>query len=292
MAEQRALSRQSVVSVLRAGRLKGQTSFLRCGSGEVVVLIHGVGMNATIWQPQMEALSASHDVIAIDMLGHGESMPPPEEPQLSDYADQIIGLLDRLEIDRAALVGHSMGALVATQTALQQPARIERLVAMNAVFRRPPALKRAVLERADELQTRGVASSIQATLDRWFGSPVPKQLRAACECARQALQDVDLEGYGRTYRLFAVSDEAFTTSLSTLAMPALFLTGALDANSSPAMSREMALLAPHGTCIVLEGERHMMALTNPEAVNVHITRFLEGVISDNGYTGEKQAVAQ
>jgi (E)-2-((N-methylformamido)methylene)succinate hydrolase len=274
--------RQSAVTVLRAGRLQGQTAFFRCGAGDVVVLIHGVGMNAAIWRPQIEALAARHDVIAIDMLGHGGSMLPPEAPQLADYADQVVDLLDRLDIGRAALVGHSMGALVATQTALSHPARVHRLVAMNAVFHRPPDLKRSALARADELERDGFAASIGPTLDRWFGSPVPERLQAACELARQALKDVDPEGYRRTYRLFATSDEAFATSLSALAMPALFLTGTLDGNSTPDMSREMASLAPQGVFAELEGERHMMALTNPEAVNTHLVDFLAQVSQRDG----------
>jgi pimeloyl-ACP methyl ester carboxylesterase len=286
------MSRQVVAASLRAEQVKGLTTFIRGGSGDAVVLIHGVGMNATIWQPQFEALSAHHDVISMDMLGHGMSMLPPEAPLLSDYTDQVIGLLDQLGIDRAALVGHSMGALVATQTALLHPRRVSRLVAMNAVFRRPPELKQAVSARAEELRSQGLALSIQPTLDRWFGTPVPARLQEVCELARHALRDVDPEGYSRTYRLFATSDEAFAASLHGLAMPALFLTGALDANSSPAMSREMASLARQGVCEVIKGERHMMALTNPEAVNAHLTRFLEGTPSHDGGVGDHRIAAQ
>ncbi|RWD97633.1 MAG: flavin reductase, partial [Mesorhizobium sp.] len=54
------------------------TSFLRAGSGAPVLFIHGVGMNAAIWQPQFERMVGRFDVIAIDMLGHGGSPLPPQ----------------------------------------------------------------------------------------------------------------------------------------------------------------------------------------------------------------------
>jgi pimeloyl-ACP methyl ester carboxylesterase len=272
--DNKAMVPRQYVSTNLRGKPHGQTGFLRSGSGFPLVFIHGVGMNADIWRPQIEAFSADHDVIAVDMLGHGGSTLPPEAPLLSDYADQIVSLLDSLGIEQAHLVGHSMGALVSLQTAISHPERIRRLVAMNGVFRRPAAVKQAVLKRAEELQEFGLDASIQPTLDRWFGSPVPDRLRSAADLARAALKSVDPTGYSRTYWLFATSDEAFVEALPSLAAPALFLTGEHDTNSSPAMSEEMAARAPHGKAEIIAGERHMMALANPERVNASLAAFL------------------
>ncbi len=259
---------------LRAGDILGKVGYLRAGAGPTVVLIHGVGMNAQIWAPQIAALAAHHDVIAIDMLGHGRSLLPPEPPALADYADAVIGVLDALDVPKAALIGHSMGALVALQTGLQHADRVERLVAMNGVFQRSPELRRAVLARAEELEQKGFSASIAPTLARWFGDPVPEALAPVCALARDALQNVRVDGYRRTYALFATSDAVFAPTLPNLAMPALFLTGAEDANSSPAMSQAMADLAPHGRAEIVPGVRHMMALTHPDDINARLLAFL------------------
>ncbi|MEP6567215.1 MAG: alpha/beta fold hydrolase, partial [Mesorhizobium sp.] len=69
------------------------TGFIRAGAGTPVLLIHGVGMNAAIWQDQIELMKDRHDLIAIEMLGHGNSPLPPENAALSDFADQAIRLL-------------------------------------------------------------------------------------------------------------------------------------------------------------------------------------------------------
>lgn len=274
MAEAVQPVRGAVPVRLRGGALAGEISYLRAGRGTPLVLIHGVGMHAGIWAPQIAALAAQFDVIAMDMPGHGGSLLPPAAPTLDDYADAVIGLLDGLGILQAALVGHSMGALVATHTALVRPARICRLVAMNAVFRRSPELKRAVQARALELEEKGFSASIAPTLARWFGDPVPPALAAVSALAGDALRSVHVEGYRRTYWLFATSDEALAPALPRLAVPALFLTGEHDANSTPAMSLEMARLAPAARAEVVPGVRHMMALTHPQEINTRLLAFL------------------
>jgi flavin reductase (DIM6/NTAB) family NADH-FMN oxidoreductase RutF/pimeloyl-ACP methyl ester carboxylesterase len=251
------------------------TGFIRTGSGAPVLLIHGVGMNAAIWQPQIALMKDRFDLIAIDMLGHGGSPLPPENAGLSDFADQSIRLLDHLGLASVAVVGHSMGALVAQEIALRAPLRVNSVVCLNAVFRRPPELAQAVRERAAALDGHGDPSAIAATLARWFGNPIPAGLADAAETARVALASVDARGYARTYRLFANADTAHVDRLSGLAAPVLFMTGSEDRNSTPAMSAAMARLAPAGQCLVLSGEKHMMTIASPQKVTHHITAFLD-----------------
>ncbi|MER8752975.1 alpha/beta fold hydrolase [Mesorhizobium sp. M1050] len=251
------------------------TGFIRAGSGAPVLLIHGVGMNATIWHDQITSMKDHHDLIAIDMLGHGSSPLPPENATLSDFADQALRLLDHLRLASVSIVGHSMGALIALEIALRAPSRVRSIVCLNAVFRRPGALAQAVRERAAALSSQGDASAIAATLARWFGDPLPESLASAAATARAALEGVNPEGYARTYRLFAHADAEHADTLAGLAVPALFMTGSDDSNSTPVMSAAMARLAPHGQCLVLSGERHMMAMASPEKVTKHISTFLD-----------------
>ncbi|CAN7684562.1 alpha/beta fold hydrolase [Mesorhizobium sp. LjRoot246] len=251
------------------------TGFIRAGAGAPVLLIHGVGMNATIWRDQIVAMQDRHDLIAIDMLGHGSSPLPPENAALSDFAEQALRLLDHLGLASVSIVGHSMGALVALEIALRAPSRVRSIVCLNAVFRRPETLAQAVRERAAALGTHGDPSAIAATLARWFGDPLPESLAGAAATARAALEGVDPEGYARTYRLFAHADAEHADALAGLAAPALFMTGSDDSNSTPSMSAAMARLAPHGQCLVLSGERHMMAMASSEKVTHRISAFLD-----------------
>lgn len=258
----------------RQGTAPDGTGFIRAGAGTPVLFIHGVGMNAAIWQPQIERMATYFDVIAIDMLGHGLSPLPPQHPELADYADQAIRLLDHLGLDKVSVVGHSMGALVAQELALRAPERVRRIVSLNAVFRRPPELAEAVRQRAVALNGRSDTAGAAQTIARWFGDPVPAALEAAAQKTASALSAVDPEGYARTYRLFARADGDHADRLPTLTVPALFMTGSEDRNSSPAMSAAMARLAPHGRCTVLPGEKHMMAVAAPDLTTRYIVDFL------------------
>ncbi|WP_338759694.1 alpha/beta fold hydrolase [Massilia sp. METH4] len=251
------------------------TAFSVYGEGAPVVLIHGVGMAQRVWEPQIAALAVQHQVIVYDMLGHGDSKLPTEGATLADYAYQLAQLLDHLDIAEATVIGHSMGALVALEFAVLYPKRTVKVAALNAVYRRTPDQRRSVMERAHHLVETGVVATLESTIARWFGDPVPEALKESAALTRSLLSSVDLTGYARTYRLFASQDEAHVARLPSLAVPALFMTAEFDSNSTPAMSRAMAEATPGSKCVVIPGERHMMGLTAPEEVNGHLLRFID-----------------
>lgn len=252
----------------------GGTAFISRGSGRPIIFVHGVGMSADVWVPQLEAFASDHMVIAYDLLGHGDSALPPEPARLRDFSKQLLGVMNGLEIGAAAVIGHSMGALVALEFALDQPGRVEKVIAMNGVFCRTPAQREAVLQRAERLATGRSVDGQKATIRRWFGDPVPGLHAAIAARIEGQLASVNPIGYARTYSLFARSDAAHADRLQNLAMPALFLTGELDPNSTPEMSRAMATVAPFGHAQVIAGGRHMMSLTAPDIVNAAIRTFL------------------
>ncbi|MFT3732941.1 MAG: alpha/beta fold hydrolase [Hyphomicrobium sp.] len=259
------------------------TRFNRVGRGTAIVFIHGVGMDATVWAPQISAFAGSHDVIALDMLGHGGSSLPPAGAELSDYAGQVRSVLDTCGIEKAHIIGHSMGALVALEFALSDASCVLSVTALNAVFQRNEEQKNSVSVRLAALESATDSVPSDQTIERWFGSPVPEQWKKAETIVRQLLARVNIGGYRDTYLIFASSDDAHSKRLPHLSVPALFLTGELDPNSLPSMSRVMASLAPKGRFDVIQHERHMMGLTAPEIVNERIAAFLtssEGITDD------------
>lgn len=93
------------------------------GSGETVVLIHGHPFDRTLWAPQLAALQGSFRVIAPDLRGFGHSPVTPGQVTMREYAADIEELLDSLDITRAAVVGLSMGGLVAMEMTTANPER-------------------------------------------------------------------------------------------------------------------------------------------------------------------------
>lgn len=260
-----------------AGATAQGTAYTRFGRGRPVVLIHGVGMNQAVWMPQIKPLARHHEVITYDMLGHGASPLPPEPTTLAAYADQLRDLLDALDLESAVVVGHSMGALVAMDFAVRHAERCRALVAMNAVYCRSAQEREAVLQRAAAVRDVGSAANVAETLKRWFGTPVPAAQQAVAELSQRMLTAVHPVGYARTYGVFAMADAEHAQSLSRLRLPSLFLTGDLDPNSTPAMSRLMAAQVPGAQVVVLDKARHMMSLTDPDRVGEVLSQFLEGL---------------
>ncbi len=131
-----------------------KNAFRMAGKGDPVVLIHGIGDSSKTWFPVLPGLARRHRVIAPDLLGHGASDKPRHDYSVGGYANGVRDLLSVLGIDRATVIGHSLGGAVAMQFAYQYPERTERLVlvATGGVGRQvTPLLRAASLPGAEFL---------------------------------------------------------------------------------------------------------------------------------------------
>lgn len=109
-----------------------RTRYLEAAPGEparAVVFVHGFAGRAEMWAPNLSIIGAKHRAIAPDLLGHGATAKPSEGSYSMDtYADFLLAFLDEADIDSCALVGSSMGGLVAGMAAARQPRRFDALV--------------------------------------------------------------------------------------------------------------------------------------------------------------------
>jgi pimeloyl-ACP methyl ester carboxylesterase len=110
----------------------GRLSYQRAGSGPAVLLIHGMAGSRETWQLAQHLLAESCDVVAVDLPGHGRSSLPNGDFSLGSLAAAMRDLLDRLGIDRATIIGHSLGGGIALQFTYQFPERCERLVLVSS----------------------------------------------------------------------------------------------------------------------------------------------------------------
>jgi pimeloyl-ACP methyl ester carboxylesterase len=260
-----------MLQTLQRSKTPSGTAYLARGEGdETVVLIHGVGMRIEAWGPQIARLASQFRVIAVDLPGHGMSAPLGKPPVLVNFVDWFGGFLGELGLGPVNVAGHSMGALVATGMAATAADKVRRVALLNGVYKRTSAARRAVEARADEIVS-GVFDR-EAPLERWF-SPEEKASDAYA-LVHELLQVVDPAGYATAYRAFATGDSVYSDCWPRVRCPALFLTGDGDLNSTAAMARNMATAAPRGEAIVIEGHRHMVNLTAPDAVNEALVGWL------------------
>lgn len=246
---------------------------IEAGAGMPVVLIHGVGLRADAWGPQISDLRSKFRVFALDMPGHGQTDLLCAGADLTDYVAWAAMALRALNLGPVAVAGHSMGALIAIGLAVTYPDLVDRLAILNAVFRRSKLAKAAVMARADEI-ARGMVDP-SSPLGRWFdlGDPIR-------DLVQDWLQASDPRGYAAAYRAFAMGDCTYAANLPEIRAKTLVLTGEMDGNSTPEMAHAMAALIPRAKASVIIGHRHMVNLTAPTAVNAGLNHWLNEAGND------------
>jgi pimeloyl-ACP methyl ester carboxylesterase len=148
--------------------------YVRTGSGPAVVLVHGFGSSLYTWKEVIPALAAAHDVVALDLPGFGES-DRPADLSFEDLPRAVLGLIDRLRIARASLVGNSLGGATAALVAAENPGRVSALVLIDSagLDRGPserPRLVRFVMSPAGSMIARlpGKRLVVEASLRQVF----------------------------------------------------------------------------------------------------------------------------
>ncbi|MEU4169239.1 alpha/beta hydrolase [Streptomyces sp. NPDC026665] len=161
-----ALTAENTSRFLRTKRFR--IHYHEAGTGHPIVLLHGSGPGATAWsnfRPNIEALSAGFRVLALDMPGWGESDTQTAETG-RDHVATLIEFLDETGVDRAALVGNSMGGMTSITTAIQHPDRVSHLVTMGAPSPGPN------LFSAGNGPSEGLKALVQA-----YKEPTPENMR-------------------------------------------------------------------------------------------------------------------
>lgn len=255
-------------ATLPRSKTRHGTAYHEAGTGEPVILIHGVGLRLEAWTPQITALAAGHRVIAVDMPGHGESAPIAAGARLPAFVAWLGEVLDDLGLTAINIAGHSMGALIAGGAAAEFGARVARVALVNGVYRRDAEARAAVIARAQRMAS-GIVD-IEGPLQRWFEDDE----ETARDLTRSWLSSVNPVHYATAYTAFAHGDAVYADAWTEIGASALFLTGSGDPNSTPAMAEAMAKAARRGKAVIIAGHRHMVTMTAPETVNTILATWL------------------
>ncbi|CKG96642.1 alpha/beta hydrolase [Mycolicibacterium smegmatis] len=240
-------------------------------SRPTLVLLHGVGLDHSVWDTVAALLADRFEVIAPDLPGHGKRPPAPPGVTLADLADGMASAIPA----GSHLVGFSLGALVAQHLAIHRPELVASLTSVASVCRRTPEERAQVLTRLDTAATDIRASSV-ASLRRWYdGTSVALDQVARTEAMLLA---IDPDSFLNCYRVFATADAEIAPLLERITVPALAVTGSDDPGSTPEMSRRLATAIPHCRMHIIPGARHMLPVQCPRELADTITAFLGTVI--------------
>jgi pimeloyl-ACP methyl ester carboxylesterase len=251
------------------GPVGARTSYLRCRNpkrrDDTILLIHGAGMNARTWSSQLRGLSQEHDVIAVDLPGHGAS-PLPDEAGLAEYVDAANAVLK----DRGGpvmIAGHSLGGAVALALAAHKPDRVKGLMLISTCMKLSHANRRVdELLHALPMPLRKVL--LDASMHAMFGPGASGQavqhgLQDLLACSPAAV-DRDIE----IARSMDLEDAA-----RSLRIPVRLLCGSADSVTPVSASQHLVDVIPGAKLEVVHAAGHMLPLERPDTVGERILQF-------------------
>ena len=257
------------------------------GSGPPLLLLHGFTGSAATWAPHLPCFAARARVVALDLLGHGESDAPRDADRyrMARAAEDLAAVLDGLGIDAAAVLGYSMGGRLALYLASAAPERVRALIAVSA----SPGVRDEEARRARRINDAALAAAIEregvrAFVDRWEREPLfatqhglPAAVRAAIRADRLRHSAVglanSLRGMGQG------AQPPLHDWLPGLRMPALIVAGALDSRYC-GVAREMQASIPGSRLAIVPEAGHAPQWEQPVHFQRMVLSFLDTIAAE------------
>ncbi len=245
-----------------------EIAYDRYGAGKPLVLLHGYPLDHTIWEPLIPLLLISADLILPDLRGFGKSTVPDEIYSMTDMASDIAGLLDRLQIDKAVIVGHSMGGYVALAFARAFPERVLGLgLVSTQALDNSPEKKEARFKSAAEIIENGVQQVAESMPAKLSPNPDVKNTARSIIAAQQA------PGLAGALQAMAGRQDS-SPILGGMKYPVAILHGTADELIPIERAREMKAGISQAELTEIKGGGHMLMLESPAQTAEAIQRLL------------------
>jgi len=242
------------------------------GGGPAVVLVHGHPFDRSMWEPQHEPLGRSFRVITPDLRGYGQSPATPGTVTMRQLASDVEALLDELGIDSAAVVGLSMGGLVAMELAIANPGRWWALGLVATTAEPVTEMERCErLAMAETLETNGMEPIADSMSKRLFGPRCPQDV---VERVVRMMRANNPQGAAAALRGRADRPD-YRPGLLALEIPAFVCAGTHDTWSTRAVTQGLinSLNAPRS--LLLPEIGHLPNLESADVFNRELLRFLQ-----------------
>jgi 3-oxoadipate enol-lactonase len=244
------------------------------GHGSAIVLIHGFSLDTRMWDPQFDALSRHHRVVRYDISGYGRSSVPVRR---FSSTSELAALLSKLAIEKATVIGMSMGGLIAVDFALEHPEMVEALITVGATLsgwttREPRA------SRSERLFSLAGDSGLTVAKEAWLNDPLMTPV-VNTSVVRPKIRQIVSEWSGiqftnlSTVHFLPVSPSAITR-LERIRIPTLAIAGALDDPNMLAIADTIAAKVPRGQKVTIPDSGHLLNLERPDDFNKLVSDFL------------------
>ena len=245
----------------------------------VVAFSNSIGTTLEMWDRQVPALSDRYRCLRYDTRGHGRSQVLDQPVTIGDLADDLAGLLDALGVEKAHIVGLSLGGMTAQAFGARYPERAQSLVLMATSAYLPHGWD----ERAATVRAQGMGAIVDAVLARWFTPAFAATHPEQVAPLRERFLQLDPRGYAACCE--AIRDMDLRPSNAALRAPTLIIAGADDPATPVAMMEDIRTRIPQAELVVLPRAAHILAVERADLVNRHLAAFLDDLIGAASRSG-------
>jgi len=239
----------------------------------VVVLSHSLASSLVMWNPQMDVLNSHFQVLRYDMRGHGKSDITSGPYTLEFLADDVIGLLDALKIDRVHYVGLSIGGMIGQSLALNHAHRLRSLALCDTAAVFPAEAQPLWQERIDKALSKGMEVQVDETMERWFTPSFLKQRPPMVEIIRKEILVTSVQGYIGCAE--AIRKLNYLDRLSEIKLPTLIMVGEDDPGTPVSASEAIHQHLSNSKLFILPSARHLSNIEQAKAFNEILLKFLK-----------------
>ncbi len=238
-----------------------------------VVVAHALATDLSLWDLQVPVWSRSFRIIRYDLRGHGQSHAPAGKYGFEEMADDVVGLLDHLEISKAAFVGLSIGGMIGQSLALRALQRLTALVLAETNSRTPDAMKPLWQQRIAGVTAGGMESQIEGSLSRWFTPEFRAASPLTVAWITSLIRQTQPQGFIACCR--AIESLDFLERLDQVRVPTLVVAGAEDQAAPVANAQAIAARIPQARYIAIDKAAHLGNIEQPMAFGEQVGAFLQ-----------------
>jgi 3-oxoadipate enol-lactonase len=236
---------------------------------------HSLACNLHMWDPQIAAFKDRYRLLVHDMRGHGATSAPAGAYSLDALADDVLGLLKHVGIQRTHFVGLSIGGMIGQTLALKQPSVLDRVVLADTGHGQTPEMVKQWEDRIGVAEAKGMQALVQGTLERWFTEPFRKSQPDTVARIANQIATTPVAGYTGCGR--AIMKLNNTARLKDIKLPVLAITGEQD--TSAAGTRYIGENVPGAKLVIIPQAAHISNVEQPEIFNRSLTEFLSSPAS-------------
>ena len=226
-----------------------------------------------MWRNHIADFAAEYQVLSYDLVGHGDSAVPTATTDLSLYARQLLGLLDHLQIDTAAVVGFSIGGMINRRFALNFPNRLSALAILNSPHDRGDEAQALVEERAVAVRSDGAMATMEAALERWFTDDYRTSHPDFMETVRAWRRQVDAQSYAEAAWVLATGVKELTRPTTLVNVPSIVITSENDSGSTPDMAATIAGEIDQAEICIVPELKHLGLVEQPQSFTAPVIDF-------------------